>query len=93
MPGRLKPYGSRVPSKFEMAFSFGVVCLVTLLGGLILAGVLRVHPSFKVTLGIVLIGYGFVRLWMLKSRYGSLKRKDESVPKVSKEDDKNLRNF
>jgi hypothetical protein len=93
MPQRLKPYNSRVPSKFEMAFSLGVVSLVTLLGLLILTGAFRIDPNFKVTLGIVLVGYGLVRFWMLKSRYRSRSGKEDSVQKLPKEDDEKLRNF
>lgn len=93
MPERLQPYDWRVPTKFEMAFSFGVVCVVTLLGLLILIGVFGISPSFKVTLGIVLVGYGFIRFWMLKARYGKLKRKEQSLSRLPKDDDKSLRNF
>jgi hypothetical protein len=93
MPERLKPYEQRVPTKFEMAFSFGVVCIVTLLGLLILVGAFNIDPGFRVTLGIVLVGYGFVRFWMLRSRYESLKRKEESWNKPPKDDEENLRNL
>jgi hypothetical protein len=82
-----------MPSKFEMVFSLGVVCIVTLLGVLILMGAFAIHPSFKVTLGMILIGYGFIRFWMLKSRYRSFRRKEEGVHKPPKEDEENLRNF
>ena len=91
MPERLKPYDRRVPSRFEMAFSFAVVSIVMVLGLLILAGAFTISPAYKVTLGMVLIGYGFVRLWMLKSRYESLKRKEDGRHKVPKEDEENLR--
>lgn len=93
MPERLKPYEQRAPTKFEMAFSFGVVCVVTLLGLLILIGAFNIDPGFRFTLGMVLVGYGFVRFWMIKSRYQSLKRKEESWSQPSKDDKGNLRNF
>jgi hypothetical protein len=93
MTGRLKPYESRMPSRLEMAVSLGVVLIVTILGVLILLGAFAIHPSFKVTLGIILIGYGLIRLWMIKSRYRSLRRKEEGGFKPPKEDEKNLRNF
>lgn len=93
VPERLKPFNSRVPSSLEMAFSFGVVSIVTLLGLLILMGAFGISPGYKVTLGLILIGYGLVRFWMLKSRYESLKRKEESLSRITKEDDKNLRNL
>jgi hypothetical protein len=92
MSERLKPYYSRVPTKFEMAFSFGVVSVVTLLGLLILFGVFRINPGFRATLGLILVGYGLIRFLMLKSKYESVKRKDMSLDEVSKEDGKKLRN-
>jgi hypothetical protein len=93
MPERLKPYDRRVPTRLEMGFSFAVVSLVTLLGLLILIGAFRISPGYKVTLGIILVGYGLIRLWMLKSRYESLKKKEESLGKPPKEDERNLRKF
>ncbi len=93
MPERLKPFNTRVPTRFEMAFSFGVVLIVFLLGLLILIGVFGINPSYRVTLGLILLGYGLVRLWMLKSRYEDLKRNEESLSRTDKEDEKNLRNF
>ncbi|MCK4404213.1 MAG: hypothetical protein KAW02_03905 [candidate division Zixibacteria bacterium] len=93
MPQRLKPYNSRIPTRFEMAFSLGVVLIVFLLGLLILIGVFGISPGFRVTLGIILLGYGLIRFWMLKSGYEGLKRKEESLNRIDKEDDKNLRNF
>lgn len=93
MSERLKPFNTRVPTKFEMAFSLGVVSIVFLLGLLILIGVFGISSSFRVTLGIILLGYGLIRFWMLKSRYEGLKRKEGSLESTTKEDDKNLRNF
>ncbi len=93
MAQRLKPYNSRVPTMFEMAFSLGVVLIVFLLGLLILIGAFGISPSFRVTLGLILLGYGLIRFWMLKSRYEALKRKEESLNRMTKEDEKNLRNF
>ena len=92
MSERLKPYYSRVPTKFEMAFSFAVVSVVTLLGLLILFGAFKINPGFRVTLGLILVGYGLIRFLMLKSKYESVKRKDVSLEKLSKEDGENLRN-
>lgn len=93
MPQRLKPYNSRVPTRFEMAFSLGVVLIVFLLGLLILIGAFGISPSFRVALGIILVGYGLIRFWMLKSGYEGLKRKEENLNRIDKEDEKNLRNF
>ena len=93
MHERLKPYNARVPSKLEMVFSLGVVSVVTLLGLLILIGAFSINPSYKVTLGIIFVGYGFVRFWMLRSRYESMKRKEESLKNPPKEEEKNLCSF
>ena len=92
MSERLKPYYSRVPTKIEMAFSIAVVSVVTLLGLLILFGAFKIDPGFRVTLGLILVGYGLIRFLMLKSKYESVKRKDMSLEELSKEDGENLRN-
>jgi len=76
-----------------MAFSLGVVLIVFLLGLLILIGAFGINPSFRVALGIILVGYGLIRFWMLKSGYEGLKRKEENLNRIDKEDEKNLRNF
>ena len=91
MSERLKPYYSRVPTKFEMAFSFGVVSIVTLMGLLILFGTFGIGSGYRVTLGLILVGYGLIRFLMLKSKYEGVKRKDTSLDEVSKEDGENLR--
>jgi hypothetical protein len=93
MPDRIKPFITREPSKVEMAFSLGVVCIVTLLGLLILLGTFRIDPSFRVIVGLILLSYGLIRFWMLKSRYESLKGKESSLGKTDKEDKKKLRNL
>lgn len=74
-----------------MAFSFGVIAIVTVLGLLILIGAFRINPAYKLTLGLILIGYGFLRFWMLKSRYQSIRRKQESLGEPDKEEQENLR--
>jgi hypothetical protein len=86
MRQRLKSYDKRLPGKFEMAFSFGVIVIVTILGLLILVGAFRISPAHKLTLGLILIGYGFVRFWMLKSRYQDLRRKEEGLGEPHKEE-------
>ena len=92
MSERLKPYHSRVPGKFEMAFSLGVVSIVTLMGLLILFGTFGIGSGHRVTLGLIMVGYGLIRFMMLKSKYRSAKRKDMSLDEVPKEDGTNLRN-
>lgn len=92
MSERLKPYHSRVPGKFEMAFSLGVVSIVTLMGLLILFGTFGIGFGHRVTLGLIMVGYGLIRFMMLKSKYMSAKRKDRSLDEVPKEDGTNLRN-
>jgi len=92
MSERLKPYYSRVPTKFEMAFSLGVVSIVTLMGILILFGTFGIGSGQRVILGLILVGYGLIRFLMLKSKYRSVKRKDMSLDEVPKEDGRNLRN-
>jgi hypothetical protein len=88
----LKPYDRRVPSKLEMAFSYLVVSIVTLLGLLILVGAFRIDPRYKLPLGVILVGYGLIRFWMLKSRFGRMGDKEESWEKTDKEEEKNLQN-
>jgi hypothetical protein len=60
---------------------------------LILIGAFGISPGYKVTLGLILIGYGLVRFGMLKSRYQTFKRKEQGSNRIAKEDDKNLRNL
>ena len=92
MSERLKPYHSRAPGKFEMAFSLGVVFIVTLMGLLILFGTFGIGSGHRVTLGLIMLGYGLIRFMMLKSKYQNMKRKDTSLEQVPKEDGRNLRN-
>jgi hypothetical protein len=93
MSERLKPFNTRVPTRFEVVFSLGVVSIVFLLGLLILLGAFGISSSFRVTLGMILLGYGLIRFWMLKSRYESLKRKEENASIITKEDEKISRKF
>jgi hypothetical protein len=92
MQARPRAYERRTPSRLEMAFTFGVVSIVTGLGVLILAGAFGIDPGLKVPLGLILVGYGLIRFWMLKSRYQNLKRKEKSVDRLTKEDEENVRN-
>ena len=89
---RLKPYDKRVPSKLERVVSLVVVSIITLLGLLILLGTFGVDSKFKVPLGVILVGYGLIRLWMLKSRFQRSENREEGLEKPAKEDEKNLRN-
>jgi hypothetical protein len=75
-----------------MAFSFGVVSIVTLMGLLILFGTFGIGSGHRVTLGLIMLGYGLIRFMMLKSKYQNMKRKDTSLEQVPKEDGRNLRN-
>jgi len=92
MSQRLKPYHSRVPGKFEMAFSLAVVSVVTLMGLLILFGTFGIGPGHRVPLGLIMVGYGLVRLMMIASKYRRAKRNHGSLDEVPKEDGTNLRN-
>ncbi len=89
---RFQPYHRRVPSKLEKLFSVGVVSTVTLLGILILLGAFSIDPGFRLPLGLILVGYGVMRMWMLKSRYRDAEREKENMKALTKEDEKNLRN-
>jgi fatty acid desaturase len=90
--GRVLPYHSRVPSKFEKVFSAGIVSIVTILGILILLGVFSIDPGFRLPLGLILVGYGVIRFWMLKSRYRKVEGEKENMEVLTKEDEKKLRN-
>ncbi len=87
-----RPYDSRVPSKLEMTFSYLVVSIVTLLGLLILFGAFGIEKRYKLPLGVILVGYGLIRFWMLKSRFKDTGDNKESLEKLNKEEEKNLRN-
>jgi heme A synthase len=89
---RFLPYHRRVPGKIERAFSIGIVSIVTLLGILILLGVFSIDPGFRLPLGLILLGYGLIRFWMLKSRYRNAEKEKGKMDALTKEDEKNLRN-
>jgi len=91
-PEKLKPSDRRVPSKLEMAFSYLVVSIVTSLGLLILVGAFRIDPRYKFPLGVILVGYGLIRFWMLKSRFRRMEDKEDVLEKIEKEEEKNLYN-
>jgi ABC-type iron transport system FetAB permease component len=91
-PDRLQPYDRRIPTKFERIFSYGVVSIVVCLGILILLNIFRINPSYKIPLGLILVGYGLIRFWMFRSRYHNLESREENVNNLTKEDGKNLRN-
>ncbi|MFH1336221.1 MAG: hypothetical protein ABII96_06860 [Candidatus Zixiibacteriota bacterium] len=81
-----------MPTKLEKIFSIGVISIVTLLGILILLGAFSIDPGFRSPLGLILIGYGLIRFWMLKSRYRDAEVKKENMEALTKEDEKNLCN-
>jgi hypothetical protein len=89
---RFLPYHNRVPSKFEKVFSVGVVSIVTVLGILILLGAFSIDPGFRMPLGLILVGYGLIRFWMLRPRYREGEKKQENMEALTKEDEKKLRN-
>jgi hypothetical protein len=93
MPERLSSHERRMPGKFEMAFSLGVIVIVAVLGVMILMGAFTISPAYKGILGWVLIGYSLVRFWMLKSRYESRTKEPERAGEPSKEQRKSFRNL
>lgn len=93
MSERFKPYSERMPTRFELAFSFGVVLIVFLLGLLVLMGAFGISANFRIGVGLILLGYGLIRFWMLKTKYENLKRKEQGFSETTKEKDEKLRNF
>jgi hypothetical protein len=91
MQPRLSPHQRRGPNKFEMIFSYAIISIMAALGVLILVGAFGISPGYRVTLALILLAYSLVRFLMLKSRYGSLKRKEESTEELPKEEGENLR--
>jgi hypothetical protein len=90
-PEKLKPFDRRIPSRLEMAFSFVVVSIVFLLGLLVLVGAFGIHPGYKLPLGVILVGYGLIRFWMLKSRFSQADDKKGRWEESTKEAEENLR--
>lgn len=74
-----------------MIFSYAIISIMAALGVLILVGAFGISPGYRVTLALILLAYSLVRFLMLKSRYGSLKRKEESTEELPKEEGENLR--
>jgi heme A synthase len=75
----------------EMAFSLVVIVIVAVLGVMILAGAFTISPAYKGILGVVLIGYSLIRFSMLRSRYRSRRREEESLAEPYKEQRKSFR--
>jgi ABC-type transport system involved in Fe-S cluster assembly fused permease/ATPase subunit len=91
MRPRLRYHQERGSNRFEMIFSYAIISIMAILGVLILVGAFGISPGYRVTLALILIAYSMVRFLMLKSRFGSLKRKEESPEKLPKEEGENLR--
>jgi hypothetical protein len=92
MPQPPEPVGRRpvrdrqIPSKFERIFSYCVISVVILLGFLVLVGAFGISPQFKGIIGVILIGYGLVRLLMMKGRSDRLgQRRDRGMEEEDKE--------
>jgi hypothetical protein len=75
MPQPPKPVGRRLlwdrqsPTRFERVFSYCVISIIVVLGVLILAGAFGISSQFRGILGVVLIGYGLIRLLLMKTRF------------------------
>lgn len=81
MPQPPEPVGRRpvrdrqIPGRFETIFSYCVISVVVLLGFLVLVGAFGISVQFKGIIGVILIGYGLIRLLMIKRRFGRLRQR------------------
>ena len=72
--GRIKKV--RKTSKFVRIFSYLVLMLVIILGIMVLMGVFKMaFPSLQIPLGVIIVGYGAIRLFMQIMKY---KEEDKS---------------
>jgi prolipoprotein diacylglyceryltransferase len=61
---------ARRTNKYVRIFSYLVLSIVILLGVFVLIGVFRMaFPSLQIPLGVVIVGYGAVRLFMQILKY------------------------
>ncbi len=98
MPQPPEPVGRRpvrdrqIHSRFETIFSYCVISVVILLGLLVLVGAFGISSQFKGIIGVILIGYGVVRLLMMKGRLDRLgQRRDRRMEPEDKEGGEILR--
>ena len=98
MPQPLEPVDRRavrdrqIPSRFETIFSYCVISVVILLGFLVLVGAFGISSQFKGIIGVMLIGYGLIRLLMMKGKFGRLRQRTKrGMDEKDKEDGDILR--
>jgi hypothetical protein len=56
-------------SKFERVFNYTLVCIIIVLGLLVISGVFRMELNFRIIFGGIILGYGFLRFLLLRTKY------------------------
>ncbi len=90
--GRRPLRDRQLPGRFERIFSYCVISIVVLLGVLVLLGAFGISSQYKGIIGAILIGYGLIRLLMMKARSNRRNQTREgSMGEGDKESDQILR--
>lgn len=56
-------------SKFERVFNYTLVGILIVLGLLVISGVFRMDPNFRIIFGGIILVYGFLRFLLLRNKY------------------------
>jgi uncharacterized membrane protein YedE/YeeE len=56
-------------SKFERVFNYTLIGVLIVLGLLVISGVFRMGPNFRIIFGGIILVYGFLRFLLLKNKY------------------------
>ena len=56
-------------SKFEIVFNYTLVGILIVLGLLVISGVFRMDPNFRIIFGGIILVYGFLRFLLLRNKY------------------------
>jgi len=56
-------------SKFERVFNYTLIGILIVLGLLVISGVFRMDPNFRIIFGGIIMVYGFLRFLLLRNKY------------------------
>ena len=55
--------------KFERVFNYTLIGILIVLGLLVISGVFRMDPNFRIIFGGIILVYGFFRFLLLRNKY------------------------
>lgn len=56
-------------SKFERVFNYTLAGILIVLGLLVISGVFKMDPNFRIIFGGIILVYGFLRFLLLRNKY------------------------